>query len=187
MLYKIDKNLNFLKIKIHYAQQISPQYINALKYKIRIFLIFRIIIISYYFVYLLILILHKTAFYKYDEAILESYDYLALDCVYIFLFLILFRPRVLPEHYTFDLGDSLEGVDGKIYKYNLPKYSEANLKIEDLTKKDVESIKKNKMPIVIVGPNLIDSNNGNIMNENNQNYSINKYFSNLNVGTINNK
>ena len=187
MLYKIDKNLNFLKLKIHYAQQISPQYINALKYKIRLFLIFRIIIISYYFVYLLILILHKTAFYKYDEAILESYDYLALDCVYIFLFLLLFRPRVLPEHYTVDLGDSLEGEDGKIYKYNLPKYSEANLKIADLTKKDVETIKKNKMPIVIVGPNLIDSNNGNIMNENNQNYSINKYFSNLNVGTINNK
>ena len=179
MLYKIDKNLNFLKLKINYAQLVSPQYINALVYKIALFGRFRILLIAYYLIYLTILILHKTAFYKYDENVLEAYDYLALDCVFEFLFLMLFRPKELPEHYTVDLGDSLEGEVGNIYQYNLPKYSEAHLKIGDLTKKDVNNIKKNQMPIVIVGPNIV--------NKNNENASINNYFSNLNIGMMNNK
>ena len=189
MMYKIDKNLNFLKLKIHYAQQISPQYITALNYKMSLFTKFRIIIITYFFVFLIVLILHKTAFYKYDEEVLESYDYLSLDCFYAFLLLIFFRPKELPQYYTVDLGESIDLEEGNIYNCNLPQYSEAHLKIADLTKNDVQSIKKYKRPIVIIGPNLRNSNNGNkiIMDGNNQNYSINNYFSNLEIGVINNK
>ena len=190
MLYKIDKNINFLKLKIHFAAIISPEYINALNYKIKLFKKFKIIIIIYYLLYLVILILQKSTFYEHDEIIFESYNYLALDCVFEFIFLIIFRPKELPENYNIDLGDSIDGEVGNIYQYKLPKYSEAHLLIKDLTKKQVEEIKKNKTPIVIVGPNVKNINNDPniISNENNaNNSSINNYFANLNIGNVDNQ
>ena len=190
MLYKIDKNINFLKLKIHFAAVISPQYINALNYKIKLFNKFKIIIIAYYLLYLIILILQKSAFYEHDEIIFESYNYLALDCIFEFAFLILFRPKELPENYNINLGDNLDGDDGNIYQYKLPNYSEAHLLIKDLTKKQVDECKKNKTPIVIVGPNVKNINNepNNISNENNDNNStINNYFAHLNIGIVDNQ
>ena len=191
MLYKIRKNINFLKIKIHYANLISPQYVNALEFKIKLFIKFRILIICYFLVFLAVLILHKTVFYKYDEVILESYDYLVLDCVFVYLFLLLFRPQELPENYNINLGDNLEGEDGNIYKYTLPAYSEAHSKIKDLTKKQVEECLKKELPIVIVGPNVknlttVGEIENEINNNINNNNSINKYFLNLNIGFANN-
>ena len=183
MLYKIDKNMNFLKLKIHYSMLVNPEYINALKYKILLFKKYRVLLISYFFAFLIVLILQKTIFYKYDEAIFEAYNYLALDCIFIYLFLILFRPKELPEHYNIDLGNNIEEIDGNIYKYNLPKYSETHLKIKDLSKKEVEECKKNNIPIIIIGPNVKNTNS--IENNNNiniENSSINNYFLNLTIG-----
>ena len=190
MLYKIDKNINFLKLKIHFAAMILPQYINALYYKIQLFKKFKIIIIFYFLLYLVILILQKSAFYEHDEIIFESYNYLALDCIFEYAFLILFRPKELPENYNIDLGDNIDGEDGNIYQYILPKYSEAHLLIKDLTKKQVDECKKNKIPIIIIGPNLKNINNepNDINNENNSNNSsINNYFANLNIGISENQ
>ena len=189
MLYKINKNIKFLRFKIHYANLISPEYITALVYKIKIFFKFRILIILYFCIFIGVIILHKTIFYKYDEIILESYDYLVLDCIFEYAFLILFRPKELPEYYNINLGDNLEGESGNIFKYELPPYSEAHLKIGDLTKKQVDECLKKEIPIIIVGPNIKNVNNiENIENEGiNNNRSINKYFINLNIGFANNK
>ena len=73
MLYKIDKNMNFLKLKIHYSMLVIPEYINALKYKILLFKKYRVLLISYFFAFLIVLILQKTIFYKYDEAALDYF------------------------------------------------------------------------------------------------------------------
>lgn len=188
MLYKINKNIKFLRLKIHYANLISPEYITALVYKMKLFFKFRILLIFYFFFFLGVLVLHKTIFYEYDEVILESYDYFVLDCIFEYAFLIIFRPKELPQFYNINLGDNLEGEDGNIYKYELPGYSEAHLKIPDLTKKQVDECIKKEIPIVIVGPNIKNSKNiENIENENiNNNSSINKYFLNLNIGFANN-
>ena len=189
MLYKIYKNIKFLRFKIHYANLISPEYITALLYKIKIFFKFRILIILYFFIFIGVLILHKTIFYEYDEVVLESYDYLVLDCIFEYAFLILFRPKELPEYYIINLGDNLEEEDGNTYQYKLPPYSEAHLKIRDLTKKQVDECLKKEIPIVIVGPNIKNVKYiENIEKEGiNNNSSINKYFLNLNIGFANNK
>ena len=185
MLYKIDKNIDFLKLKIHYAQLINPEYINSLKYKINLFKKYKVLLISYFFAFLTVLVLQKAMFYKYDETLFEIYNYLSLDCIFIYLLLMLFRPKDLPEHYTIDLGDNIEEIDGNIYKYTLPKYSEAHLKIKDLNKKEVEECKKKNIPIVVIAPNIKNRNNM----ENNisiENSSINNYFLNLTIGFTDN-
>ena len=187
MLYKINKNIKFLRIKIHYANMISPEYINALVYKIKIFLKFRILIIIYFILFIGVLILHKTIFYDYDEVVLESYDYLVLDCIFEYAFLILFRPKELPEYYNINMGNNLEGEEGNIYKYELPGYSEAHFKIADLTKKQVDECLKKEIPIVIVGPNIQNFNTSENIENMGINNSINKYFLNLNIGFANNK
>ena len=188
MLKKINKNIRFLKMKMQFVGVLLPQYINAMEYKIKLFSKFRIILIGYYILFLVVLIFQKTIFYKYDEVVFESYNYLALDCLLVYIFLILFRPKELPENYNVNLGDSIEGEDGDIYQYNLPKYSEAHLKIPDLNKKQVEKCRKNELPIVIIGPNIRNLNDtGNIDNDIiSNNSSINNYFLNLNIGYANN-
>ena len=188
MLKKIIKNIRFLKMKIQFVGVLLPQYINAMIYKIKLFEKFRIILFVYYILFLAVLILQKTIFYKYDEMVFESYNYFALDCFLVYIFLILFRPKELPENYNVNLGDSIEGEEGNIYQYNLPKYSESHLKIPDLNKKQVDQCKKNEMPIIIIGPNINNLNNFENIDKEiiSTNSSINNYFLNLNIGYANN-
>ena len=184
MLYKIDKNKNILKLKIEYVELISPQYISSLLFKVNIFMKLEYLLIFYYLIFLVVFVFHKTIFFKYDEVILELYDYFTLDCLFEYLILIIFRPKVLPDNYNMDLGDYLEAENGNIYNCYLPKFSETQLKIKDLTKKQVEECIKKKIPILIVGPNINNIiNDDNIENINeNTNNNINKYFLNLNIG-----
>ena len=180
---RIQKNINFLKFKIQYCILISPEFIDSLVYKINLVKKLRILCILYLVFYIILVALNKTVFSKYDNSVFESYDYLALDALFLYALLILFRPKKLPINYKVDLGDNLDIDEGNIYKYRLPKYSEAFSKNENLTKKQIESCKKHEIPIVVIGPN-----NKNIENEDNMinNNSINKYFLNLNLGFANN-
>ena len=190
MCKKLKKNITFLNLKIHYASIISPEYLVSLRYKIRLVKALRIIYISYLILYLNVLALEKTVFYTYDETTFESYNYMALDAVLLYEIIILFRPKDLPEFYNINLGDNLEGDEGNIYKYKLPKYSEANSLRLNLTKKEIDSCKKGDLPILIIGPNTNDSslnnNNEGIIEINNNDNSINKYFLSLNLGFANN-
>ena len=133
--------------------------------------------------------LEKTIFYKYDESTFESYNYMALDAVFLYAIIILFRPKELPEFYTINLGDNLDGDEGNIYKYKLPKYSEANSLKLNLTKKEIDSCKKGDTPILIIGPSDesdFNNNNEEIIETNNNDNSINKYFLSINLGFANN-
>ena len=187
MCKKLKKNINFLQLKIHYASIISPEYISSLNYKIKLVKTLRIIYISYLILYLFIIALEKTIFYEYDESTFESYNYMALDALFLYSIITLFWPKDLPDFYNINLGDSLEGDEGNIYKYKLPKYSEVNSLTLNLTKKEIESCKKGDYPILIIGPNNdsdLNNNNGGII-EINEN-SINKYFLTINLGFANN-
>ena len=189
MCQKLKKNITFLQLKIHYASLISPEYLVSLKYKIKLVKTLRIIYISYFILYLIVIALEKTIFYKYDESTLESYNYMALDAIFLYSIIILFRPKELPEFYNINLGDNLDGDEGNIYKYKLPKYSEANSLMLNLTKKEIESYKKGDTPILIIGPsNDSDlNNNSERTNEiNNNDNSINKYFLTISLGFANN-
>ena len=187
MCKKLKKNINFLKLKIHYASIISPEYLDSFKYKIKLVKTLRIIYISYFILYLIVIAFEKTIFYKYDESTFESYNYMALDALFLYSIITLFRPKELPDFYNINLGDSLEGEEGNIYKYKLPKYSEANSLNLNLTKKEIDSCKKGEKPILIIGPkndNELNSNIGGIIEINDN--SINKYFLTLNLGFANN-
>ena len=189
MCKKLKKNITFLQLKIHYASLISPEYLGSLKYKIKLVKMLRIIYISYFVLFLTVIALEKTIFYTYDESTFESYNYMALDAVFLYSIIILFRPKELPEFYNINLGDNLDGDEGNIYKYKLPKYSEANSLKLNLSKKEIESYKKGDTPILIIGPNDdsdLNNNNEGIIQINNNDNSINKYFLSINLGFANN-
>ena len=189
MCKKLNKNITFLQLKIHYASLISPEYLVSLKYKIKLVKTLRIIYISYIILYLIVLAFEKTIFYTYDESTLESYNYMAVDAIFLYSLIILFRPKELPEFYNINLGDNLDGDEGNIYKYKLPKYSEANSLTLNLTKKEIESYKKGDTPILIIGPSNdsdLSNNNEGIIEINNNDNSINKYFLSINLGFVNN-
>jgi hypothetical protein len=189
MCKKLKKNITFLQMKIHYASLISPEYLGSLKYKLKLIKSLRIIYISYIILFLIIIALEKTIFYTYDELTLESYNYMALDAVFLYSIIILFRPKELPEFYNINLGDDLDVDEGNVYKYKLPKYSEANSLILKLTKKEIESCKKGDTPILIIGPNNdsdLNNNSEGIIEINNNDNSINKYFLSISLGFANN-
>ena len=189
MCKKLKKNITFLQLKIHYASLISPEYLGSLKYKIKLVKMLRIIYISYFVLFLTVIALEKTIFYTYDESTFESYNYMALDAVFLYSIIILFRPKELPEFYNINLGDNLDGDEGNIYKYKLPKYSEANSLKLNLSKKEIESYKKGDTPILIIGPSNdsdLNNNNEGIIEINNNDNSINKYFLSINLGFANN-
>ena len=189
MCKKLNKNITFLQLKIHYASLISPEYLGSLKYKIKLVKTLRIIYISYILLFLIVIALEKTIFYTYDETTFESYNYMAVDAVFLYSIIILFRPKELPEFYNINLGDNLDVDEGNIYQYKLPKYSEANSLRLNLTKKEIDSCKKGDTPILIIEPSDdIDlNNNSEGTNEiNNNDNSINKYFLTISLGFANN-
>ena len=176
---KIRKNINGLKRKLNFARLYSPIHLEALKYKIKVFYLLLFLIIGYLVVYTSALILHKTIFYAWDESILEMYDYSAIEFIFTFILFIALRPKILPNNYNIYLGDDEDEGEENIYNYNLPKYSEVNLKYRDPSKKEIESCKKDDMPILIIGPTNSEDN----IDDTN----INKYFLELNIGFVEKK
>ena len=175
----ITKNIKYLKRRFNYSRLYSPGNIEALKYKIKIFYKLLLLNIAYLVAYTSVVILHKTIFYNWDESQLEMYDYLAIDYIFAFIFYIIIRPKKLPDNYNIYDEDIMdEGVEN-IYNYNLPKYSEINLKYRDPSEKEIKSWKKNEIPILIIGPTSSEDNIDNIDDTN-----INKYFFELNIGFV---
>ena len=173
---KIIKNINGLKRRLNYARLYSPIHLEALKYKIKVFYLLLFLILGYFIVYTSALISHKTIFYSWDESQLEMYDYSAIDFIFAFILFIALRPKILPNNYNIYLGDDIDEGEENIYNYNLPKYSEMNLKYRDPSKKEIESCKKDDMPILIIGPTNSEDN----IDDTN----INKYFLELNIGFV---
>ena len=176
-LYKrINKTIRFLERKLYYARALSLEYIDVLKYKINLIkLLFRVLY-SYAALYLVILILHKTAVYPYDTKVLEMYDYMLADIYLYSILLYTYRPRVLPQDFKIDIGGEDEDEIGLVYKAFLPKYSIINVKFKE-NYKDIYSVKGKNIPILVLGPCL-----SHINAENDQEISINNYINNVEIG-----
>ena len=176
-LYKrINKTIRFLERKLYYARALSLEYIDVLKFKIKLIkLLFRVLY-SYAALYLVILILHKTVVYPYDTKVLEMYDYMLADIYLYAILLYTYRPRVLPQDFKMDIGDEDEDEIGLVYKAFLPKYSIINVKFKE-NYKDIYSVKGKNIPILVLGPCL-----SHINAENDQEISINNYINNVEIG-----
>ena len=173
---KINQNITFLNTRLYYARALSLEYEAALVYKIDLIKKFKIMLISYYCLFIILVFIHKVIIYQYDTTILEVYNYLLVD-VYMTIFLcILMRPKTLPPGYIIDLGTDINNDLGIIYKAFLPKYKEINKKLEN-NKKDILACKGKKIPILVLGPCI-----NNTENNSDKEYSINKYINNCAVG-----
>lgn len=185
LLYKIRKNLKFLERKYYYAAILSPDYLESLIYKIKLVKKLRLLFIFYLPLYISTLTLHKTIFIKYDNSLLELYDYLSLDIILEALFLFLLRPKKLPDNYNIDYGEANEET-GLIYNYKLPNYSEAFNNNQKITHYEIVECQEHNFPIIIIGPNNSSFNNNFIRNGGDTsfigNIDINKYFNNLQIG-----
>lgn len=182
----IHKNINFLKRKYYQASLILPQYKDALFFKLKLFKQLKIILYGYFTIYLLIIILQKTIFYKYDEPIVGLFNYLFIDVIFEILLLIIFRPQSLPNYFNIDMGNLFDDSDdGDIYLYKCPKYEKSHL-IKSLNEKQIDLCKNSEIPIIVIGPNNINLNI--IMNNVQNNASniktneINKFFMNISIG-----
>lgn len=189
IIKKIKFNIKFLQRKYYYSLILSPEYIDAILYKIKVLKKLRIMICFYLPLYLTGVVLHKTVFYPYDNPLLELFDYLIVDIIIQIFFLIILRPKELPENYSVDFGQSVEEDTGMIYNYKLPNYSEAFSKEEKISKNLINAVKEKEVeiPIVVIGPNNKNTFNNSFIrsgpdvNDLAEN-DINKYFNHLNIG-----
>lgn len=187
IIKKLNKNIVFLKRKYYYAMLLSPEYINAILYKIRLIKKLKIMISFYLPAYLITLILHKTVFYKYDDNILEIYDYLVVDLILEVVFLFILRPKELPDNYNVDFGEVIEEENGLIYNYKLPNYWDAFSFKDKPSNKKINECQENGLPIVIIGPNNINPFSGSFIRSGPDvgglgDSQINKYFYHLQIG-----
>ena len=173
---RIKRTIQFLIRKLYYARILSLDYIDILFYKIKLIKKLYWMLYSYIAIFLLFLILHKTAFYKYDTELLELYDYTFVEICLAAILLYLFRPRELPHNFNIDIGNDDMDDLGLIYKAFLPKYNSINSKfIND--KKDIKLVKGKNIPILILGPCLSHNDT-----EGQEEISINNYINNIEIG-----
>jgi hypothetical protein len=182
MLYLLLKKINatsaFLERRLYYARALSLDYVEALTYKINLINKFKPMLYIYIGLFLVGVFIHKVLINGYDTATLELYDYFLIDLYLSLYFLYILRPKVLPPNYKIDFGDDIEGDMGAIYKAFLTKYEDAN-KIPNNNQKELLSCKDKSIPILIIGPCLSHISSG----END--YSINNYINNIEVGFAN--
>ena len=184
----IRKDLKMLRRKYNYALSLLQDYAEGIYVKIKILKILQYEILSYFPLFLMILIISKFFLSEYDNPILLLYVYLIPDFILEFSFMFLMRPKIVPVYYNIDLGDMFNEVEGDTYVCVLPKYEEFN---EENYKDNIKNIDLNEneiMPIVILGPEkrknnfLIDDNSSGGTDP--LDLEINKYFANIKVGYI---
>ena len=173
---KINKTIHFLQRKLYYARALTLEYVEALIYKIKLINKFRWMLFSYVIIYLLVLIMHKTAVAPYDSSLLEAYDYTLVDVYLSIHLLILFRPKRLPPNFSVDLGNNMDQDIGLIYKAFLPKYNMVNNLFKE-NQKEIQSLKGRNLPILVLGPCVSHYDTGG-----EEEISINNYINNIEVG-----
>ena len=186
----IKKNISFLERKYYYSLLLIPGFTNVILFKINLIKKLRISLFSFYIFYFLVLLINKFLLSNYNSNFLGVTHYIIPYLCSGIIFMILLRPRVLPENYDVGLGNILSDENGNIYKCKLPKF---NLMVEGnyedlLTKEKSFKIKEEIGPIIVLGPNknYFDYYENFIINNNiettNSENDINKYFKGLNVG-----
>ena len=175
MLKKIRKTISFLERKLYYARALSLEYVEALVYKINLINKFKIMLYSYIGLFLIFVFIHKVIILPYDTTLLEVYNYSLVDIYLSIYFLYLLRPRTLPPNFNVDFGNDIDGDIGIVYKAFLPKYKDINEKMQ-INEKELQACKYKNIPILILGPCLSHYNNRE------EEYSINNYMTNVEIG-----
>ena len=191
ILRKINSTVKLLYKKLYYAQTLIPEFVDALLFKIKIFHRFKIIMISYPFANLILLMIHIFIPDKYTSVYLKFINYYFLDLLFLTTLLIVFGPRSLPKNYDVDFAKDLEDDPGKIYKLSISLNSEGDIIYNDLRQKDITKIKKKNLPVIIFGPSLNQNKNSSYFEQNKNIFFINnvddekdlsRFYSNLQVG-----
>lgn len=182
---KINTNINILNRKYNYALLLLPDYTQGILVKIKLLSNLKILILSYLPIFIVILIIQKLFLEEYDCELLLLYDYLIPDFILEFIFLYLMRPKIVPNYYDVDLGDIFNEIEGTTFKCPLSKFEDryedkVSLRID---KKDLDE----ETPILIIGP--YNENNISMNSERSEiiDNDINKYFSSIQIGYLNNK
>ena len=175
MLKKIRKTISFLERKLYYARALSLEYVEALRYKINLINKFKIMLYSFIGLFLIFVFIHKVIILPYDTTLLEVYNYSLVDIYLSIYFLYLLRPRTLPPNFNVDFGNDIDGDIGIVYKAFLPKYKDINEKMQ-INEKELQACKYKNIPILILGPCLSHYNNRE------EEYSINNYMTNVEIG-----
>ena len=194
IIKNINKNLIILNRKYNYALSLIPDFVEGILLKIKLISNLKKLVLSYLPIYIAILLIHKIFLFDYDVSLLITYDYLIPDLILESIFIFLMRPKIVPDFYNIDLGDVLNEEEGITYKCCLPKFEE-RFEIDNseitINKNDYNT---EEIPILVIGPNndKIDSiNNFDTDNDNDNDSSgirecsINKYFSNIQIGYYN--
>ena len=181
LIQKVKKAINFLNRKLYYARALSLEYVEALIYKINLMNKFKMMLFSYFGVFLFFIFIHKVVVRPYDTSLLEVYNYYIADYIadiYLSIyFLYLLRPKTLPPNFNVDFGNDLEDDIGIVYKAFLPKYDDIN-KIKQYNTNDLKSNKVKEIPILVIGPCITH------FCSDGEDYSINNYINNVEVGFV---
>ena len=182
MLKSIKKTTLFLERRLYYARALSLEYVEALVFKVNFIKKFILMLFTYIGIYVSFMIIHKAIVYPYDTTLLELYDYSLVDLYLTCYFLYILKPKTLPPNYDIDFGNDIEGDIGLVYKAFLPNYKKINNDLKDLKqqyRKELLNCKSKEIPILILGPCV------NHYNTNGEEFSINNYINNIEVGYIN--
>ena len=150
LIQKVKKAINFLNRKLYYARALSLEYVEALIYKINLMNKFKMMLFSYFGIFLFFIFIHKVIVYPYDTSLLEVYNYYIADIYLSIYFLYLLRPRTLPPNFNVDFGNDIDGDIGIVYKAFLPKYKDINEKMQ-INEKELQACKYKNIPILILG------------------------------------
>ena len=178
LIQKVKKAINFLNRKLYYARALSLEYVEALIYKINLMNKFKMMLFSYFGVFLFFIFIHKVIVHPYDTSLLEVYNYYIADIYLSIYFLYLLRPRTLPPNFNVDFGNDLEDDIGIVYKAFLPKYNDIN-KSKQYNTNDIKYSKGKEIPILVIGPCITH------FYSDGDDYSINNYINNVEVGFAN--
>ena len=176
LMKKISKIISFLERKLYYARALRLEYVEALLYKIKLMNQFKLMLFIYIGVYLIVLIIHKTAASPYDSTLLETFDYTTVDFFLSIYFLLIFRPKQLPQNFNFDFGNNVDEDIGLIYKAFLPKYSAINYAFKE-NPIEIQNLKGKNFPILVLGPCLSRNDTGG-----EEEININNYINNIEIG-----
>ena len=175
LIQKIKKAINFLNRKLYYARALSLEYVEALIYKINLMNKFKMMLFSYFGVFLFFIFIHKVIVHPYDTPLLEVFNYYIADIYLSIYFLYLLRPKTLPPNFNVDFGNDLEDDIGIVYKAFLPKYDDIN-KSKQYNTNDLKSGKRKEIPILVIGPCITN------FNTDGEDCSINNYINSVEVG-----
>ena len=178
LIQKVKKAINFLNRKLYYARALSLEYVEALIYKINLMNKFKMMLFSYFGIFLFFIFIHKVIVHPYDTSLLEVYNYYIADIYLSIYFLYLLRPKTLPPNFNVDFGNDLEDDIGIVYKAFLPKYNDIN-KSKQYNTNDIKYSKGKEIPILVIGPCITH------FYSDGDDYSINNYINNVEVGFAN--